>query len=100
MSSALSKDLRTQYGGVRSLPVQTGDEVEVVTGQFKGRKGTVKSVYRLRMQVFIDRVERETARGKSVGIPFEASNLKITKLNLTEARKRYLQRKKGGSVQA
>lgn len=96
MSAPLSKELRTQYGGVRALPVQTGDEVEITVGQHKGRKGTVKSVYRLRYQVFVDRIERETARGKTVGIPFKANNLRITKVKLSPGRENLLKRKQEG----
>uniref|UniRef100_A0A7S1KTR3 KOW domain-containing protein n=1 Tax=Percolomonas cosmopolitus TaxID=63605 RepID=A0A7S1KTR3_9EUKA len=100
MSATLSKELREQNGGVRSLPIHTGDEVEITRGQFKGRKGTVKAVYRLRYQVLVDRIERETARGKTVNIPFKASTLRITKLQMNAHRETVLQRKQQGRAAA
>lgn len=61
-------------------------------GGLKGREGRVKSVYRRRYVVHIDRVVREKSNGQSVPLGVAASNLVITKLHLDKDREEILAR--------
>ncbi|EAU36051.1 60S ribosomal protein L26-2 [Aspergillus terreus NIH2624] len=91
MSATLSKELREKFN-VRSIPIRVGDEVVVNRGGLKGREGRVKSVYRRRYVVHIDRVVREKSNGQSVPLGVAASNLVITKLHLDKDREEILAR--------
>ncbi|KAL4894242.1 translation protein SH3-like domain-containing protein [Aspergillus ambiguus] len=91
MSATLSKELREKYN-VRSIPLRVGDEVTVNRGGLKGREGRVKSMYRRRYVVHIDRVVREKSNGQSVPLGVAASNLVITKLHLDKDREEILAR--------
>ncbi|KAL5360754.1 translation protein SH3-like domain-containing protein [Aspergillus floccosus] len=91
MSATLSKELREKFN-VRSIPIRVGDEVIVNRGGLKGREGRVKSVYRRRYVVHIDRVVREKSNGQSVPLGVAASNLVITKLHLDKDREEILAR--------
>jgi len=96
MSSGLSKELRTKYG-VRSMPIHKEDEVQVLTGHYKGQShGKVVAVFRKRGVVHIERIQREKANGTTVFIGLHPSNLSIVKLKLTEKRKSLLERKAAG----
>ena len=55
MSIALSKDLRKKHG-VRSMPVRKDDEVSIVKGHYKGTKGKVTQVYRLRWCIYVEKL--------------------------------------------
>lgn len=94
MSARLSKELREKYG-VRSMPIRKDDEVLVVRGKvFSGREGKVKTVYRKKFAVHIERFTREKANGAPVHVGFHPSNLVITKLKLDKDRKKILERKR------
>eukprot|EP01138_Halocafeteria_seosinensis_P014247 gb/GECG01014546.1/.p1 GENE.gb/GECG01014546.1/~~gb/GECG01014546.1/.p1 ORF type:complete len:143 (+),score=19.42 gb/GECG01014546.1/:1-429(+) len=97
MSARLSKELREKYG-VRSMPIRKDDEVTVVRGQYKEREGKVKTVYRKKFVVHIERFTREKANGAPVQVGFHPSNLVITKLKLDKDRKNILERKRSKST--
>merc|ERR1712086_923128 len=78
---------------VRSMPIRKDDEVQVMSGHFKGREGKVTSVYRRRYVIHIERVTREKADGRTVDVGIHSSNVKITKLKLDKDRKKILERK-------
>ena len=80
MSSQLSKELRAEHSGTRSLPVRKDDEVLIVRGTYKGREGKVTQVYRKKWVIHVDRVVREKGNGQSVPIGVNASNVVITKV--------------------
>jgi len=86
LSVHLDQDLRKKYGR-RSFPLRKGDEVKVMVGKFKGKSGKVSITDLSRLKVFIDGLQRSKVDGTKVNIPFEPSNLLITKLDL-EDRKR------------
>ncbi len=96
MSAPLSKELRAKFN-VRSLPVRKDDEVRVRRGGFKGREGKVTACYRLKWVIHVDKVQREKANGATVAVGIQASNVEITKLKLTNNRKRILERKNRSS---
>ncbi len=49
----LSKELRTE-NSTRSVPVRTGDTVEIMAGQFKGQSGKVTKVSLIKTKVFVE----------------------------------------------
>ena len=92
MSAPLSKELREKYN-VRAMPVRTDDEVRVKRGGFKGREGKVTACYRLKWVIHVDKCQKEKANGATVNVGVSTSNVEITKLKLTGARKAILERK-------
>ncbi len=63
MSAPLSKALRLQHK-VRSMPVREGDEVMVKSGAKKGQEGTVRSVYRRKFVIHIERITRDKSNSE------------------------------------
>lgn len=92
MSAPLSKSLREKYN-VRSLPIRKNDEVKILVGGKKGTEGKVKTVYRRRYCIHVEKVQREKATGASVDIPIHPSNVEITKLHIDADRKKLLAKK-------
>jgi len=66
MSSHLSKELKAKHG-VRAVPIRKDDEVLVKKGEFKGRDGVVKAVYRRKFVIHIDRLTRDKNNGAFAG---------------------------------
>jgi len=87
MSVNLSKNLREDYGR-RSLPIKTGDKVQVVRGEFKDNEGKVESVDSKNYKVIIEGVTFTKTDGSSVFLPIHPSNLMIIDLDLKDD-KRY-----------
>ncbi len=87
MAAPLSKELRKEYG-IRSLPVRTGDTVLVLRGDFKGHEGKVVRVDLKKMRIYIEGVTRRRADGTQVYIPVHPSKVMITKLDLSDERRR------------
>ena len=83
VSAHLSEELRKKYGR-RSFPVRKGDEVEVMRGEFKGKRGKVSKVDLKKLKVYIEGITRKKVDGTEVQVPFNASNLKIIDLNLED----------------
>jgi len=87
MSAPLSKELRKQYG-TRSLPVRTGDTVMIMRGDFKGHEGRVVKVDLKKMRIHVEGVTRKRSDGTTVYIPIHPSKVMITKLDLSDERRR------------
>jgi large subunit ribosomal protein L24 len=98
MAAHLSRELRKRYRA-RSLPVRKGDEVEVMRGDFKGRKGKVLRVDLKRYRIYIEGVTRRRTSGTEALVPFHPSKLRITKLELGDRWRRQILERKGGSVE-
>merc|ERR1712093_623530 len=96
MCAPLSRELRSQHKGVKSMPIRKDDEVMVIRGDHKGREGKVIQVYRKKWAIHVEKVTREKANGAVVHIPFDASKLVITKLKLDNDRNNLLARKAAG----
>ena len=95
MSAALSAPLKETHK-VNAMPVRKDDEVEIFRGQHKGEKGKVTAVYRKRWCLYIEKIQRNKVNGTVAKIPIHPSNVRITKMNLTEDRKKLLARKRAG----
>ena len=83
----LSKELRKKYG-TRSVRVRKGDKVMVMSGQFKGKSGTVDRVDVQREKIFVTGVENVKKDGAKVLYPLHPSKIMITTL-YTDDKKRF-----------
>jgi len=83
MGSSLSKDIRKELG-IRSAPVRVGDQVKVITGQFKGKIGKVTKVSVSRMYAHIEGATIHRADGTESFYPIHPSNLVILKLDMND----------------
>jgi large subunit ribosomal protein L26e len=70
--------------------------VTIVRGSNKGTSGKIKNVYRRRWCLYVEKIQRQTKKGALVQIPINPSNVKLTKLVITEDRKSLIQRKREG----
>jgi len=94
VASHLSKDLRQRFKR-RSMPLRKGDEIEVMTGKFAGKKSKVLRIDYKFYQVFVDGVMIKRTDGTERQAPLHASNLKITSLNLTDKKRIKVLERKG-----
>ncbi|AKH98255.1 50S ribosomal protein L24 [Halanaeroarchaeum sulfurireducens] len=79
----LSESLREEYGQ-RNVRVNAGDTVEIMRGDFAGEEGEVVEVDLKDADVFVEDVTLETADGEEVPRALEASNLRVTDLDLDD----------------
>lgn len=99
LSAHLDKKLRTDYKK-RSLPIRKGDETIVMKGEYKGQKGSIAEINMKKLVVFIENIKSKKSNGQEVMVPFDPSNLKITKLNMDDKfRKKFIERKNIKHVQ-
>jgi large subunit ribosomal protein L24 len=84
--ATLSGDLRDDYGQ-RNVRVNQGDVVEVMRGDYAGESGEVVRVDLRAEVVHIEDVTQEKADGEEVPRPLDASNLRVTSLNLDDTRR-------------
>lgn len=87
MGSHLSEDLKKEWN-VRCVPVRKGDTVKVLRGDNKNKSGKVTKVSLARTRVFVEGVETARADGSKALYPVHPSNLMITKLDLSDAKRK------------
>ena len=85
--ATLSDDLREEHG-TRNVRVNAGDEVEVLRGDAAGETGEVLAVDLKAGTVSVEGVTVEKADGEEVPRPLDASNLRVTDLDLSDDRRR------------
>jgi len=83
ISSHLEENLLLKYDK-RAVPVIKGDTVRVMRGSFKGHEEKVVNVNIRKRRVEIEGLTLTKADNKKIAKPIHASNLMITKLNLTD----------------
>jgi len=81
--ATLAEVLREEYGQ-RSIRVVEGDTVEVMRGDFAGEEESVVNVELNDAVVHVEDVTLETADGEEVPRPLDASNLRVTDLDLSD----------------
>jgi len=81
--ATLSEDLREEYGR-RNARVNEGDTVEIMRGEDAGEEAEVIGVDLKNAVVHVEDVTIERADGEEVPKPLEASNLRITDLDLSD----------------
>ena len=94
--STLSAELREEYG-VRRVRGNQGDTVEVLRGDFAGDEAEVVNVDLRDGVVHVEEVIQETAEGEEVPRPLDASNLRVTELDLDDDRRRERVEQRGES---
>jgi large subunit ribosomal protein L24 len=82
----LSDDLREEYGR-RNARVNAGDTVDVLRGDYAGDSGEVVEVDLKDAVVYVEDVTVEKADGEEVPRPLDASNVRITALDLEDDRR-------------
>jgi large subunit ribosomal protein L24 len=85
-SAHLSKELKQKYGK-RSFPVRKGDEVEVMKGSYKKKRGRVNRVDMKKIRIFIDGITRKKVDGTEIQVPIYPSKVKIINLNLEDKKR-------------
>jgi large subunit ribosomal protein L24 len=86
LSTSLSKELRKKYGK-RSIAVKKGDEVLIMRGSFKKKKGKILEIDLKRSRVSIENINRTKKDGTKVNVYLNASSLQIQNLNLEDNRR-------------
>lgn len=81
--ATLSDDLREEYG-TRSVRVSEGDTVEIMRGDYAGEEEEVLRVDLDETKVYVENVTVEKTDGEEVPKPVDASNLRVTDLNLDD----------------
>jgi large subunit ribosomal protein L24 len=81
--ATLSEDLREEYG-TRSVRVSEGDTVEIMRGDDAGEEQEVLRVDLDETKVYVENVTVEKTDGEEVPRPIDASNLRVTDLNLDD----------------
>lgn len=87
MAATLSEELREQYNR-RSLPVRKGDIVKIMRGKYKNYVGKIVEVDYKRMRIAVENVTVKKVSGKSVQLWIHPSKVMITKLDLSDARRK------------
>jgi large subunit ribosomal protein L24 len=83
MGAHLAENLLLKYDH-RGVPIIKGDTVKVMRGSFRGHEDKVASVDIRKQIVEVEGVTTVKADGTKIAKPIHASNLLITKLNLTD----------------
>ncbi len=82
----LSEELRKKHGK-RSLRVRKGDKVKVLRGSHKGEEQKVDKVDTKNLKIYLDKITKAKIDGSKANVPFRASNLMITNLNLDDKKR-------------
>ncbi len=89
MNIHVSKDLKARLNiKKRALLANKGDSVKVMRGSNRGKSAKIAKVNYKKLVVYLEGISRKNAKGTEVLIPFQPSNLMLTDLNMTEARKK------------
>lgn len=94
ISANLSKELRKSYGK-RNIPLRKDDEVKIMVGEFKGKKGKVESIDLKKLKLKIAGIFRTKKDGSKIAVIFDPSNLQIIELNLSDKKRKEALERKG-----
>jgi large subunit ribosomal protein L24 len=83
ISAHLEENLLLKYDK-RSISVIKGDTIKVMRGSFKGHEDKVAKVNIKKRNIEIEGITMSKADGNKIAKPIDASNVLITKLNLTD----------------
>lgn len=86
MSAHLAKELRIKYK-TRSFPLRKGDEVEIMRGKFKGKRGKVTSVDYQNYRIYVEGVSRKRTAGTEAQVAIHSSKVRIFNLDLTDKKR-------------
>lgn len=94
LASHLSKELREKFKR-RALPLRKGDEIQIMRGKFKGRRGKVARVNYKKYRVYIEGVTRKRTVGTEAQVGLHPSKVKIINLNLDDKKRQKILERKG-----
>jgi large subunit ribosomal protein L24 len=98
MAAHLSKELAQKYG-TRSSAVRKGDEVEIMRGEFKKKRGKISDVDLKFYKVYVDGVKVKRTDGTERQAPIHPSNLRIVSLDLSDKKRVHaLEKKSKGKI--
>ncbi len=86
ISGHLSKELRKKYSR-RSFPIRKDDEIKIMRGEFRGKKGKIEEVDTKNSRVVISGIYRSKKDGTKIKVYFHTSNLLILELNLNDKKR-------------
>ena len=89
ISKELKKKLKTRK---RTILVNKGDRVRLITGSRKGHEGRVIDVDYKRLKIYIEGISRVNSRGNDNPIPIDPSNVELIDGNFNKDRLRILNR--------
>jgi large subunit ribosomal protein L24 len=96
ISAHLSKELREKYK-TRSIPLRRGDEVEIMRGEFKGKRGKIAKVDLKKYRIYVEGITRKRSIGTQALVPIHPSKVRVINLNLEDKRRvKILERKMKG----
>lgn len=87
VTAPLAKPLQKELG-IKRLPVRRGDTVLIVRGDFKGHEGKVVKVDLKRLRIYVEGAVIKKPTGETVYYPIHPSKVVITKLDLSDPRRR------------
>jgi large subunit ribosomal protein L24 len=94
ISAHLSKELREKYK-TRSIPLRRGDEVEIMRGEFKGKRGKIVKVDLKKYRIYVEGIMRKRSVGTQALVPIHPSKVRVINLNLEDKRRvKILERRK------
>ena len=83
------------------MPIRKGDEVEVMRGEFKKKRGKISRVDLKEYKVYVEGMTTKRTDGTERQVAFHPSNLKIINLNLDDKRRvKILERKMKKAVKS
>lgn len=99
LSAHLAEDLIVQFKR-RAMPIRKGDSIKILRGDFKGKTTEVVRVDRKTYTIEAEGITVRRANGTEVARPIHPSNVVITKLNLSDPKRRAMLERKGVAVKA
>lgn len=82
--SARLKDSLREKLGTKSIPVRAGDKVEIMRGDYTGKRGTVDRIDREEYRLYVEGVKRETVSGSETMVSVDPSNVMLMRLDLDD----------------
>lgn len=86
VSANLSKELRKKHNK-RNVVLRKGDNIRIMRGKFKGKKGKVNEINLKTLKVIVDGINIKKKDGSSVNVKLQPSNLQITELILEDKKR-------------
>lgn len=99
LAAHLSKGLRKVLGR-RSLQLRKGDKVRVMRGEHNDFEGKVIRADYKKQRVFLEKLVRKKSDGTEKPVPLHASNLMITEIDRSDARRLSKEKKKVKGTEA
>lgn len=83
MAATLSDELRAKYS-LRNIEVRKNDEVEIMRGKFKKKRGKIIAINMDKMKVAIDGIQFSKKDGTKINAWLHPSNLRIVTLDTND----------------